>query len=315
MSIARRNKTIVAAGWFALVVLASTPVASQAVVKGSYLYNLSNFYGNVGYEWCRPYFDARTGEIFVAAGGRVQIFNSTGMETYTFSEGELGTIQDVSTDSDGNILTLSWNYPDYFIGKCNYRGELQKEIRPTGIPADFTDFAPNRMIYRDREIYLVDRTRLRVAVVDRDGAYQRGYDLASLIEVKEKDRLDNDIFGFSIDRDGNMLFTVPAQFKAYRVTPEGKIDSFGRRGSGPGRFGVVAGIVSDGKGNFLVADTLRCVVLIFDKNFQFQSEFGFRGLAPGRLIGPKELESDGGSRVFVTQLRKRGVSVYNVTEE
>jgi len=314
MATGKQNKTLLPAGWIALVLLAFTPAVSPAVVTGSYMYNLSNFYGTVGYEWCRPYFDPKTGEIYVAAGGRVQIFNAAGMEIYTFSEGELGTIQDVSTDSDGNILTLSWSYPDYFIGKCNYRGELQKEIRPTGIPADFSNFAPNRMIHRNGEIYLVDKTRLRVAVLDRDGAFQRGYDLASLIQVKEKDRQDNEIFGFSLDGEGNMLFTVPTQFLAYRLTPEGKIDSFGRRGSGPGKFGVVAGIVADGKGNFLVADTLRCVVMIFNKEFQFQSEFGFRGLAPGKLIGPKELESDGGSRVFVTQLRKRGISVYNITE-
>jgi hypothetical protein len=278
------------------------------------MYNLSDFYGTVGYDWCRPYFDSRTGEIYVAQGGSVQIFNSAGMQIYTFSEGELGTIQDISTDADGNILTLSWSYPEYFIGKCDYRGELLKKIRPTGIPGDFEEFSPNRMIHREGEIFLVDRVRLRVAVLDRDGVFKRGYDLAPLIEVKDGERQSNDIFGFSIDGEGNMLFTVPARFLAYRLTPDGQIASFGRRGSGPGRFSVAAGIAADGKGNILVSDTLRCVVMIFGRDFQFQSEFGFRGLAPGKLVGPRDLETDGATRVFVTQLRKRGVSVYNLAE-
>jgi len=315
MTASIRNKTLLLAGGIALLLLASTPAVSTAVVTGKYMHNLSNFYGNVGYDWCRPYFDLKTGEIYVASGGTVQIFNSAGMEIYTFSDGELGTIQDISTDVGGNILTLSWKYPDFFIGKCNYRGELKKEIRPTGIPADgYPDFSPNRMVHRNGEIYLVDRIRLRVAVLDRDGAFLRGYDIAPLIEVKDDERQANDIFGFSLDGEGNMLFTVPAQFKAYRMTPDGKIESFGKRGSGPGKFGVVSGIAADGKGNILVADTLRSVVMIFDKNFQFQTEFGYRGLAPGKLIGPRDLESDGDARVFVTQMRKRGVSVFSLSE-
>ena len=315
MTAAIRNKTHLPAVGIALLLLAFTPLVSTAVVTGTYMYNLSNFYGSVGYDWCRPYFDPRTGEIYVANGGTVQIFNSAGMEIYTFAEGELGTVQDISTDPDGNILTLSWIYPDYFIGRCNYRGDLLKPIRITGLPGDFPEFAPNRMVSREKEIYLVDRTRLRVVVVDRDGAFQRAYDLAPLIEAKDTNRQENEIFGFSLDVEGNMLFTVPSQFKAYRLSPDGKLDSFGKRGSGPGKFGVAAGIAADGKGNVLVADTLRCVVMIFDREFQFQSEFGYRGLAPGKLIGPKDLEMDPvNNRVFVTQLRKRGISVFGLSE-
>jgi len=169
------------------------------------------------------------------------------------------------------------------------------------------------MIYRDGLFYLVDKTRLRVAVVDGDGVFRKGFDLASLIGLKDIERADNDIFGFHLDREGNMFFTVPAQFLVYKVTPEGKAFSFGQRGSGPGKFGVIVGVATDGKGNIVVSDTLRCTVMIFDKEFRFQSEFGYRGVAPGRLIGPRDLEVDG-NRVFVTQLRKRGISVFQLSE-
>ena len=120
------NKTLLPAGWIALALLAASPAPSPAFVTASYMYNLSNFYGSLPFDWSRPYFDQKTGEVYVANGGNISIFNPTGMEVYTFSEGELGTIQDLSTDSEGNILTLSWSYPDYYIGRCNYRGDLLK---------------------------------------------------------------------------------------------------------------------------------------------------------------------------------------------
>ena len=314
MTTRNRNKTLLLAGWIALVLLAVTPNVSPAIVTGSYMYNLSNFYGVVGYEWCHPYIDLKTGEIYVGQGGSVQVFNPAGMEIYSFSDGEMGVIQDVSTDSEGNILALSWKNQGFSIVKCNFRGEPREEIRVANLPEEFAGFSPNRMIYREGLFYLVDKTRLRVAVLDGDGAYRTGYDLASLIDVKDGQRADNDIFGFNLDREGNMLFTVPAHFLVYKVTPEGKVFSFGRRGSGPGKFGVVVGVAADAKGNILVSDSLRSVVMIFDKEFRFQSEFGYRGLRPGNLIVPMELEVDGNNRVFVTQMRKRGVSVYQLTE-
>ena len=53
--------------------------------------------------------------------------------------------------------------------------------------------------------------------------------------------------------------------------------SFGRPGSAAGRFGVIAGITFDSRGNIFVADRLKCVVMAFDKNFTFLAEFGYRG--------------------------------------
>lgn len=309
-----RNKTLHLSGWIALALLMFTPNASPAIVTGSYMYNLSNFHGTVKYNWSRLYFDLHSGEIYVAEGGTVKVFNSTGMEIYSFGEGELGSISDVAVDSEGNVFTLSWWYGGYHIGKCDFRGELQEKIQIGKLPEDFIGFSPNRMIYREGRFFLVDKNRLRVAVVDKEGVFLKGYDLAALIDVKDKEQGENDIFGFSMDREGNFLFTIPVHFRAYKVTPEGKVSSFGQRGSAPGKFGVVAGIAADGKGNILVSDTLRSVVMIFDKEFRFQSEFGKRGFKPGNLIGPRDLEVDGNNRVFVTQLRNRGVSVYHLSD-
>jgi len=157
---------------------------------------------------------------------------------------------------------------------------------------------------------------MTVVVTDRKGAFRKGYNLADIIEIPEKDRPDTEIFGFSLDRAGNMLFTVPVLPKAFVVTPDGKVaGSFGKAGSAPGLFGIVSGIVADDQGNYLVVERLRSVVMIFDKEFRFLKEFGYRGDKPGNLIRPSELALGNSGKLYVTQLRNRGVSVFSITSD
>ena len=318
MDTRNRNKTLLLAGVTALLLLAYSSSVSSAIVTSSYLYNLSNFTGTVRFSWVRSFIDPKSGEIYVTEGNTVRVFNQTGMEIFSFGdEVDLGVIYDIALDPEGRVLTLSYQGTDFFIVQCDFRGESIGKIRIANLPTDYSDFHPNRMICREGSIFLVDMSRMRVAVVDGNGIFQKGYDLVALMDISEKDRQDVNIMGlsimgFSMDGEGNMLFTVPVLYRAYKVTPEGKVSSFGKRGSAPGRFGVVAGIAADGKGNYLVADTLRSVVMIFDKNFQFQGEFGYRGFKPGNLIGPREVTVDTNNRVYVTQLRGRGISVYSL---
>ena len=77
--------------------------------------------------------------------------------------------------------------------------------------------------------------------------FREGYDIASLLkldELDEKDREDVEIVGFSVDREGNILFTMPVMAKAYVLSPDKQVRSFGSRGSRAGKFGVPGGIVS-----------------------------------------------------------------------
>ncbi|HMN03034.1 MAG TPA: hypothetical protein PKC17_09745, partial [Geobacter anodireducens] len=96
---------------------------------------------------------------------------------------------------------------------------------------------------------------------------------------------------------------------------DGKVDSFGKRGSAPGKFGVPAGIAADGLGNYYISDKLRCAILVFDRQFKFIHEFGGRGDAPGSLVGPDDLAIDAEGKLYVGQLGKRGVSVFKVTHD
>jgi hypothetical protein len=132
------------------------------------------------------------------------------------------------------------------------------------------------------------------------------------LQEKGKDRSDVQMGGFSVDSDGNMLFTLPVLFTATMLSPDGKAASFGVPGSLPGKFGVVSDIIRDNKGNYLVADKLKCVISVYDRNAQFLMEFGGRGNGPGNLIVPQVLAVDGSDRLYVIQAGNRGVSVFRM---
>jgi hypothetical protein len=99
----------------------------------------------------------------------------------------------------------------------------------------------------------------------------------------------------------------------YRLAADGTLASFGRRGSGPGRYGVPWAVAVDRMGNIFICDKLRCVILVFDKNLKYVYEFGFRGLGPGNLIVPIAIEIGDNDRAYVGQLLNRGVSVYQLS--
>jgi DNA-binding beta-propeller fold protein YncE len=182
----------------------------------------------------------------------------------------------------------------------------------TGLTPNFAAFHPNHIVYQDGQIYLADGNKLLAAIIDSKGNVKRTFDLAKTIELEEKDKDNSLMDGFSVDKDGSMLFTLPMLFTAYRVSLEGKSSSFGKPGSIPGNFGVISGIIADNRGNYLVSDKLKCVVMVFDKNFKFQLEFGGRGRGPGQFIIPQQLAIDSSDRVYVIQEGNRGVSVFSM---
>ena len=169
------------------------------------------------------------------------------------------------------------------------------------------------MIYKEGDLYFMSWMEMRVVVTDSDGNFKKGYDLISLLDLEEKNRGNMEVTGFSVDNRGNILFTVAVLFKAYILSPDGQVTSFGKAGGAPGRFNVVAGIAADSKGNYLVADKLKSAVMVFDSKFNFVTQFGYRGLKPGNLIVPDDIVIDKQDRIFVTQAMKRGVSVFKLS--
>ncbi len=298
----------------------SSEAAPAQPVNGTFLYDLSKFTGAIPFSWPRVFIDPERNEIYVIYQNLVRIFNQNGMELYRFGyELDVGAIVDLTLDRDSNILLLSnkWSPTagriDYEITRCNYRGEYVSRIEIKNLPARYSKFLPTRMIYRGGNLYLVSLTALLVVVTDVNGLFKEIYDILPLLELDEKEKQDAIIEGFTLDKEGNFLFTIPPLFRVYKVTPDRKVTYFGEPGGSPGRFNVVAGIATDSKGNILVVDKLKCAIMVYDKNFNFLSQFGSRGWKPGFLIAPEDVAVDSQDRVYVTQAGNKGISVFKIT--
>lgn len=289
------------------------PPLGSAEVETKYLYRLSNFSGPVATTWARIALDEARGEIYTILEKEVRVFNDSGMEIYRFGEdGSLGTVLDLAVNSTGEILVLSRTRTEQSILVCDFRGQPIGRFSLTNFPPDFTAFTPHRMVFKNGRLYLVDTPALKVAVTDAVGRFLNGYDIGALLEIPKKKRLVTEISGFSVDGRGNMLFTIPVRFSVHLLSPDGNLTSEVRPGSAPGKFNQVAGIVADDQGYIYVADRLKNTILIFDRQFRFLSQFGYRGLRPDNLFGPQYLILDARGRLYISQLRDQGVSVFKI---
>ena len=313
----RKNMKNISAIAFFIIFTFLFSIPSSASVNGTFLYTLSNFNGSIPYQWGRVVVDRAHDEIYVIYQSIVTVFNENGMEIYRFGEDiNLGQVLDLSVERDGDIFLLCYKNSLFSIIQCNYRGEPKSEFAFRNLPPDFSKFAPSRMIFHEGgNVYFFSHHDMKAIITDRDGNFKEGYDLANLAGIEEKDKPDTEIIGFSVDKEGNLLFTIPVLFLAYKVTPDKQVFSFGKPGGAPGKFGIIAGILSDDRGNILITDKLKCVVGVYDKNFNFINAFGYRGLGDSNLIAPDDIAIDSKERIYVSQARKRGVSVFKLSYE
>jgi DNA-binding beta-propeller fold protein YncE len=289
--------------------------ARGAGLDARFLYDLATLTGAVRLSGLGLSFDPTARELFTVGYGTVRIFNSAGVETYSFvGDDEFGSPLAVAAQDDGDLLLLTVKGNDYSIVRANFRGEPQGRLQASGVPQGFAqDFYPGAIVYAKGKVYLADLPRMKVLVVDERGAYVASYDLATLIDLEERKKEDAGLGGFGVDPAGNLLFTVPPLFKAYVLSPGGEVRSFGTPGSAPGKFNVVTGIAGDDAGRIYVVDMLKCAVIVFDRDLKFLGEFGYRGYSPGRLIAPRSV-AVGNGNVYVAQYGGRGVTVYRVAE-
>jgi hypothetical protein len=285
----------------------------------SYLYNLSNFSGPVPYDDVKLYADRRNDELYAAVGNSIRVFNASGMEIYRFDvDPRPGTVFDIAVDESGDLFLLTLSFdpagqgPGWFITRCDYRGQPVGRITVAGLPKELASFRPNVMIDRGGRFLLASLAQYQAVEIDRSGQFQKGYDLAKILGMKETDRSKNDIAAFSIDPRGNMLVTVPTMFKVFVISPRGGTRAFGRPGSSPGSFGNVAGVVADDRGDVIVADKGRGVVMIFDDQLEFVSEFGSGDDGRPSLTRPTDLVLGASGKLYVTQARERGVAVFKL---
>lgn len=303
----------------------------EAAMQAAYQYNLANFSGTVPSLWARVAIDRERTEI-VALDPRkrdIRIFNEVGMEIFEFGENvQLAGATDIELDEDGNIYLVYPRARQHKLLRLDYKGESLATIGLINVPEDFLPFQPERLQYLEGMFYLADMAAMNIIVIDTEGNFQKGYHARKILMrsqyefdghpgedvFKDPKRTEFlDLAGFSVDWDGNMYFTISTLFSAFKLHENGELQMFGRAGSGPGKFGVVAGIATDARGNIYVTDRLRSVVMIFDSSFNFLTEFGYRGVRPGRLIVPDDvIVDDEKGFIYVAQAANRGVSVYRI---
>jgi hypothetical protein len=294
--------------------ISTVGISAAGSVRGGYLYSLSNFTGPIrDNDWAKVFVDKERTEIYVLYQNLIRVFNGSGMEVYHFGDDlDLGHIVDGAIDKDGNILLLNYGESGFEITRCNFRGEPIGKIEIKNLPNEFSGFSPNRMVYFEEKLYMISLMGMKLIITDGDGKFKEGYDLFSFLQVEENQRADSEINGFSVGNDGSILFTIPSLFKAYVISPDRKFISFGKPGSAPGKFNIVAGIVKDHKGNIVVVDKLKSAILVFDKSYNFLTEFGYRGNKRGNLLAPDDIAIDNQNRIYVTQAGKKGVSVFSL---
>lgn len=299
--------------------LLATPLgttrADAQPIRSGFLYVLSGFTGAIRQNWSRVTVDRDRNEVYALFQNTVRVFNESGMEVYAFAEdSQVGGIARITAVEGGDLLAQVYREGRLALARLTFRGEWIGEIVPHGVPPAFEGAASHgAMRYRAGRIYLGDLVGMRVVVLDLSGACVATFDLAEKLGEAER-RDDLGIRGFNVDGQGNVLFTVQPLFKAYVLSPEGEIKAFGTRGSAPGKFNVVSGIARDDAGNYYVADILKSAVLVFDPEFRFLREFGYRGGGESNLSAPEDLEI-GAGKLFVSQHARQGVSVFRIAQQ
>jgi hypothetical protein len=302
-----------------VALLSCGPAVADVAVH--YRYALANFSGPIKTFQARLAVSRKTNEVFVFdyADKNIRIFNEHGMEIFRLGEEEeFARARDIAVSDEGDVFIL-FDLNGTGIVKYNFRGDILSTIKVQDLPPEFVDLRPSVIIFRDNRLYLVDPDALTILVLAQDGRYQTAFSVLEQVRdaaamSKKMDKRQNtlfDISGFNVDSQGNMFFTVASIAMAFRLSPDGEITAFGKSGSSPGQFGVIAGIAIDDQGYIYLTDKLRCVVMLYDKDLNFIDEFGYRGYGPSNLIVPSDVAVSNGN-IFVSQAASRGVSVYQI---
>jgi len=297
-------------------ILAALATGARAKsLEARYLFALSDVNGAIRSSWVTLSYDRVHHELLVAdsSEGAVRVYRDNGMELQRIGgDEEIGGIMAVTVREDGDLFLLVRKSEHTSLLHTDFRGEVLEAIDPHGVPEDFNAaFNPSALRYADGKLFLADHGTLKVLVLDMSGRYVASFDMHKLIKVEEKVERALVMRSFNVDAAGNMLFTIPSIFKAYVVSLSGAVQSFGSKGSTPGKFNIAGGIARDEQGNTYVTDLLRAVVMVFDPKFEFIGEFGYRGWNEGNLISPLELAVSEG-KLFVAQAGRRGVSLFHV---
>ena len=302
----------------AAIVGSASPASASEVLRVTFGHELADFNGPVAFGDAPMAVDPGSGEVLVAQGRDVKVFDEFGMQVFQLrSPHALATVLDLAVEPDGHVITLARDLdapgdrPRVAVTRHDFRGFAVGEIAITGAPPPFDSLLPNRVFCRGERLIFANTAQLLALATRRDGTFERGYDLGSILEIAADRRDAVEITGFDVDRAGNLLLTSAVLFRAFEISAEGKLAaSWGESGSARGTFGIVSGITRDDAGRTYVADKNRGVVMVFDRGYGLIAEYAGEGRR--HLALPTRLLLDRAGRLYVTQVGSRPVWVLDV---
>ncbi len=218
----------------------------------------------------------------------------------------------------GQRVSAFARFGRWITGDENEEMALQK---PFGVCIDdvgnlcITDTGAKRISYVDlnkkqwRNYEAVDKVRFAspVAVAREKGIfYVADSELARVIAFKENGKsiwtISEPLLRPSgVAVAGDTLAVADSQAHAVFVFDlKGKLQfQFGKRGTGQGEFNFPTHIANDGRGHWLVTDSLNCRVQVFELSGNFVSMFGSNGDTSGHFSRPKGIASDSFGHIYV----------------
>ena len=179
-------------------------------------------------------------------------------------------------------------------------GRLQK---PRAIAIDLHD--PR---YQDR-LYIVDMTA-RIQVFDTKTVGKRKFLHFWKTPAKEIGKPT----GLSIGRDGNILVADTHYYQVLVYSPEGELLKTigGKKGLGPGEFGLVRDAVQDSLGNYYVAEMgENDRIQKFSPEGKFLLQWGGHGRARGQFARPESLAVDENDQIWVADACNHRIQVFD----
>jgi len=157
-------------------------------------------------------------------------------------------------------------------------------------------------------IYIVDKLA-RIQVFDTDGNLLLG-------PIRTPESKFGKPTGLTIDPDGNLMVADTHYYRILYYSPEGKLledrTLGGKKGQGPGEFGLVTDAVVDSAGNTYVCeygDFDR--VQKFSPEGKFITQWGGHGEAPGQFRRPQNMTIDEQDRLWVVDACNHRVQVFD----
>ena len=265
--------------------------------------------------WC----DTEQREILVAdtGNGRVVIFDENGRAKSEFvhsvtrnddARSVSGEPRRLAVNSKGEIFIVDslCNYVDV----CDYRGRSARRIHlrapsgagPNPLPIveennKSEDLKPVAVTvdYRDN-LYVATSTR--IFIFNAQGEFQR--------IVGKSGNGPGEFIGITslwVDTAGRIYVTDARSLAVHVLTSEGEvIAAFGEHETGFDNFSLPIAIATDRRGYIWVADTLRHVVSVFErdgKDVKFLDYIGAFGTQPGQFAYPSGLSAAWNGRLVV----------------